>query len=86
MVFFVVFIECKRWLVVKEDWVENPNLGQRSKIFFSQNDNAVADFSIDPPYYINLSIDSVYDAFVWSKFGKCLKLTVGNILTIFHFP
>lgn len=71
MVYLVALIECKKWLPVKMEWVENPVLGQKSNIFFSQNENAASDFSKPIGFYLNERCDGVYEDFIYRKFGEC---------------
>lgn len=72
MNFFAVYLQCKRFIAIKSDWVENAMVGNPSKIFYSENQNAIADFSTSPLYYLNKSINACYEAFVYKSFGKFL--------------
>lgn len=70
MVYFVALIESSKWLAVKKEWVQNPFLGQTSKIFFSPNENAVPDFTKPSEFYLNKDSDEVYNGFVYRQFGE----------------
>lgn len=70
MIFFVALLESKKWLAVKKAWVENPVVGQESKIFFSEKENAIPDFSKPIGYYLNVQSDGVYDGFICRQFGR----------------
>lgn len=72
MNFFAVYLQCKRFIAIKSDWVENAMVGNPSKIFYSENQNAIADFSTVPLHYLNKSINACYEAFVYKSFGKFL--------------
>lgn len=70
MNFFVAYLESKRYIALKESWIQNPILGKESKVFFSNDENTVPDFSLPIQFYLNNREDGVYDAFVYRKFGK----------------
>lgn len=70
MAYFVVFLESKRWIVVRKQWIQNPNCGQKSAIFYTQNQNSVANFDAPTGFYLNERSECVYNAFIWREFGK----------------
>lgn len=87
MNFFAVYLQCKHFIAIKNDWVENAMVGNPSKIFYSENQNAVADFSTVPLYYLNKSINACYEVlFVYKSFGKFLmKFFFNNHLNKYTF-
>lgn len=70
MNFYVVYLESGQLVALQENWIQNPILGKKSKVFISENDVAFPNFALDPLFYINKKIDAVYNAFVYKKFGK----------------
>lgn len=87
MFFFVVYLDQMKLIVIKEDWIENPDLGSKSKIFFSPNSNEVANFALPLSFYFDDTKTTCYEAFVCKCFGKSLKLFhfVDGDLTMFLF-
>lgn len=68
--FFVVYLASKRFIVVKKDWVKNAVDGKPSKVFFSPNPDAVANFNNKVAYYLNTTVDACYEAFICKAFGN----------------
>lgn len=68
--YFVILLESKRYVAVKKAWIENPTVGSQTKIFFSENNEAVADFTLGNWFYLYPKIDAVYNGFVYREFGK----------------
>lgn len=80
MQFYVVCLKSKRYIVLPENWIQNPILRRETKVYFSQNPTDEADFSLKILFYLNQSVSGVYEAFVIKKFGE---YTHGNIVEIF---
>lgn len=70
MNFFVVYLSHKRFVVVKREWIQTPELRSSSLFFYSKNQNAQADFTTDPLYYINEGLNACYKGFIIQGFGK----------------
>lgn len=70
MDFFAVFLASKRFIAIKGDWIENAIVGKTSKVFYSPNLDATADFRSDPKFYLNSSVAACYEGFIYKKFGK----------------
>lgn len=69
MAFHVVFLECRRFISIHEDWIQNPVVGEDSKFFISPNTNTAPDFTLDTCFYVR-PVDACYNAFVYRKFGE----------------
>lgn len=76
MDFFVVFMDCRRYVVVKRKWISNPVLGEEAVMFFSANGSAMANFGMVPEFYFNQERDSCYNVFVIKSFGKIEKIVL----------
>lgn len=70
MNFFVVYLQCKRFIAVKKEWIKNPIIGHESTVFISRNTQAVANFDIVREYYVNEKEDACYDCFVYKGFSE----------------
>lgn len=70
MDFFVVFMECRRYVAVKKQWIQNPVIGTESKMFFSNDKEAAPNFQLEQQYYLNERNDACYNVFVRKSFGK----------------
>lgn len=70
MNFFVVFLESRRYKVVKRDWISNPVVNVKTTMFYSNNPAAVANFAMQPEYYFNPDNDACYNIYVVKSFGK----------------
>lgn len=70
MDFYVVYLASKRFVVIKRNWIQSAVVGKQSKVFYSPNSHAVANFNNDVGFYLNTTIDGCYDAFVYKAFGK----------------
>lgn len=68
MAYYVVYLQCKRYLVLPMHWIEKPVIGQPSKVFFSGDDSLSPDFTCEVKYYINEKARSCYEAFVIRSF------------------
>lgn len=72
MDFFVVFMDCLRHVAVKKEWLSNPVVGSKAVMFFSNDENAIANFEMDPEYLLNERQQGNYDVFVLKSFGMTL--------------
>lgn len=70
MTFYVVFLASKRFVVIKKNWLQNAVVGKPSKVFYSPNPDAIANFNSEVGFYLNTTIDACYDTFVYKAFGK----------------
>lgn len=70
MNFFVVFMECRRNVVVKKEWISNPIVGAETRMFYSNDRDAVPNFEMVPEYYLNSQCSACYNVFVIKSFGK----------------
>lgn len=70
MVFYVAYLEQKKFIVVKEQWVENPEILKNSKIFYSPQQGSVADFSLPLSYYFDNNKTTCYNAFLSKSFSE----------------
>lgn len=68
--FFVIYLKCNRFLVFQNHWVQNKTVGEESKVYFSPEYDANADFNAQTQYYFNGGISSCYDGFVYRSFGN----------------
>lgn len=68
--FFVIYLKCNRFLVFQSQWVQNKSVGEESKVYFSPDRDAVADFNARTQYYFNDGLSSCYDGFVYRVFGN----------------
>lgn len=66
--FFAVVLQQNRMIVVKETWIKNPIVGQNSKVYISNDEQSVPDFSLRPIYLLNTSIDACYNGRIIKKF------------------
>lgn len=70
MAFVVILKNNTNVLAVKANWVENPVLNDVSLIFYSQNENDVANFTLPPQYHLRNDSANCYQARVMAQFGK----------------
>lgn len=71
MEYFVVYLKCKRYIVIPKHWVKNPVLRQESTIFFSGNGfDSTPDFSCEKKHYVDDKENACYDAFVFKSFDN----------------
>lgn len=68
MKFFVVYLESKRYFALREKWIQNPKVGEKSTVFFSNDYDSEADFTCAKKYYIDENVNANYDAFVYKSF------------------
>lgn len=71
MEYFVVYlIKNKRYLALPMNWIQNPILGQESKVFFSADINVAPDFSLEIGYYLNKNVNACYESYVYKCFDS----------------
>lgn len=71
MEYFVIYlIKSKRYLALPKKWVQNPKLGEESKVFFSADTNDTPDFTCEMGYYLNKEVSACYDAYVYKAFDS----------------
>lgn len=63
MGFYVVYLKCKRHVVMKREWIENPVVGQVSKVFISADTSLNADFNVEKSFCL-VEKNMCYDGFV----------------------
>lgn len=68
--YFVVCLKQNRFVILKESWVQNPYIQQFSMVFFSPNDEAMADFGAEKKFYFNPNASFCYDGFVTKAFAN----------------
>lgn len=66
--FVVVCLKQNRLIVVKEAWVQNPVVGDFSKVFFSPIER-IPDFATEESFYFNPNVGGCYLAFVMKIFA-----------------
>lgn len=71
---FAVILKSKRYVIVNDNWVENPTIGQETNTFFSPDSQAIPDFALDVKYLLNKEVPNVYRGYVCKHFGKFLVL------------
>lgn len=70
MEYFVVYLKCKRYFALPKYWIENPVLGQKSKVFICDDTSALPDFTCEKKFYVNQKESACYDAFVLKSFDS----------------
>lgn len=87
MDFFAVYLECKRFIVIKREWIEDAIVGKSSRVFFSPNSIEIPVFNRKARYYLNTEVDSCYNAFIFKAFSKQKTFWIKNKLweIIFKF-
>lgn len=79
---FVAILLSKRFVIVNDNWIENPTIGGETRIFFSPDEAAVPDFGLAEKFLLNKNVPNVYRGYVCKHFGKFLIL---EKLHIIHF-
>lgn len=70
---FVIILKSKRFVIVKDDWVQNPIESEETKVFYSPDENSAADFDLEVKFLFNNKQRNVYFGYVWKRFGECSK-------------
>lgn len=66
--FFAVALQQNRFVVLKESWVQNPTVGEFSKVYVSNNEENIPNFAMKTKYLLNKSEDGCYIARVVKQF------------------
>lgn len=66
--YFVVALQQNRMIVVKEQWVLNPRVGQYTKVYVSPNEQNRPNFLLPTRYLLNILVDACYNARVMKVF------------------
>lgn len=68
---YVVILESRQFVIIRnDDWIQNKNIGIKTKIFYSPNENSQSNFNAQQKYLHDKHADSVYDGYVSKIFGK----------------
>lgn len=68
--FYVVYLECTKYIVVPENWLSKPTLGMESLVFYSPDSNKTPDFSLPNIHFLNEQDSGCYRGYVYKSFGK----------------
>lgn len=60
---FAVILESKRHIVVPDNWVQNPTISGKTKIFFSPDARAQPNFNLGQKYLFNKNMSNVYEGY-----------------------
>lgn len=63
-------LSSRRHIVIRDDWTENPNIGIKTKIFYSPDFNMDPNFDLEVKYLLNARAANVYEGYVLKSFGK----------------
>lgn len=66
---FVVALQQNRHIIIPSKWIQNPKVGNVSKIFYSPKPDDVADFSLETKYFFNAASSGCYNGRV-VKYGE----------------
>lgn len=69
---FVIILLSRRFIIVKDNWVENKNIGEKTKVFFSPENADEANFSLEVKFLFNERVPNVYEGYIWKHCGKYL--------------
>lgn len=69
MVAFIVLLQCNKFIVLKEEWIESPILSTKSKVFYSANRQSVADFLIETKFYFHDDETCCYMAYIYKRYS-----------------
>lgn len=67
---YVVALKCNQFMRCKEAWLSNPRIDAETKVFFSPNFDAVANFNASKKLFFDPNVEAVYDGRVQKIFGK----------------
>lgn len=68
--YFAVALQQNRMIVLKKIWIQNPVIGEYTKVFISPNEESVAKFFLKTKYLLDASADNCYNARVIKDFGS----------------
>lgn len=66
--FFAVYLKCKKFVVVKREWILNPVVREESLVFLSQNNDVVPNFQLEKGFYISKNVEMCYEGFIFKSF------------------
>lgn len=75
----------KRFITVNDNWVENPEIGGKTRIFSSPDETANPDFNLDAKFLYNVNVPNVYLGHVIKHLGKFLVFILHLVLYINAF-
>lgn len=67
---FVVILLSKRFVIVPDNWLQNPSVSEETKVFFSPVQNAQPNFELATKFLFNKDASNVYKGYVVKHFGK----------------
>lgn len=67
---FAIILMCKRFIIVQDNWVENPKINEKTKIFFSPDLNTQPNFDLNEKFLFNKNVSNVYTGYVLKRFGE----------------
>lgn len=65
----VTLLLSKRFIIVQDDWVENQEIREKTKIFYSPDPNTPANFGLAEKFLFNKDVPNVYEGYVLRRFG-----------------
>lgn len=71
--FSVILLKSKRYIIVRSTWIENPKFSVLTKVFYSPNEFAVPDFSLDTKYLFDKRCAGAYQGFLIRHFQTMLE-------------
>lgn len=74
-------------IIQNADWIQIKNIGMKTKVFFSPNENSQVDFNAQQKYLHDKRADGVYNGYVSKIFGEfCLfiVINIGKIVSTFN--
>lgn len=60
----------KRFVIIKDNWVQNPKIGEKSRIFYAPDEEAEPNFGLNEKFLFDKQVQNVYIGYVWKHFGK----------------
>lgn len=81
---FVVLLKSRRYITVRGNWIQTPapKYGEIGKVFYSPDENAEADFSLEVKYLFNQNDAHVYEGYIMKSVGKIFTFTIFFVLFI----
>lgn len=74
----VTILLSKRFIIVQNNWVENPTIREETKIFFSPDSTAQPNFQLEEKFLFNKDAACVYKGYVLKEFGKYKVINSSN--------
>lgn len=70
--FYILILESKRFLLIQRaDWIENNTVGEKSLIFYSNDENSMPDFTAPKRFLLDEKSNATYDGFLVATRGEC---------------